>query len=128
MIDLFLLNIQYIEYFFVFLIGSIFGSFYNMLIFRLKYKISLFKNERSFCPSCKIQLKWYWNIPLFSFLILKGRCGNCNKKIGIRYLIVEILTSFSFLISFIFFNISSFFFLFNLIISLFIIYIFIKKY
>ena len=59
---------------------------------------------RSFCPKCKKKIKWYDNLPLISFLILKMKCRNCNKIISPRYLIVELITGITFLLIFLSFN------------------------
>ncbi len=74
-------------------IGLIFGSFLNVLIYRLPKHISLFRPKRSFCTKCKHQINWYENIPLVSFLFLKGKCPHCNNQISIRYPIVELLAA-----------------------------------
>ena len=76
---------------FVFLITTAIGSFLNVLIYRLPLKISLVKPS-SHCPNCKCKIKWYDNIPIISYIILRGKCRNCKEKISIRYLIVELLT------------------------------------
>ena len=76
------------------IIGLLFGSFLNMLIYRLPLSISLFNPKRSICPNCNNQIKFYENIPLISYLILKGKCSNCKKNISIIYPIVEVLTAF----------------------------------
>jgi leader peptidase (prepilin peptidase)/N-methyltransferase len=78
----------------IFIFGLIFGSFLNMLIYRLPLHISLINPKRSICINCNHQLYWYENIPLISYLILKGRCSNCKDKISIVYPIVELLTAF----------------------------------
>ena len=78
----------------VFITGLIFGSFLNMLIYRLPLGISLINPKRSICASCNYKIKWYENIPLFSYLFLKGKCSNCNEKISISYPIVEFITAF----------------------------------
>ncbi len=77
----------------VFLFGLIFGSFLNMLIYRLPLGVSLINPKRSICPKCNYTIKWYENIPLFSYIFLKGRCSNCKEKISIIYPIVELLTA-----------------------------------
>jgi len=73
-------------------IGLIFGSFLNVLIHRLPLGISLFKPMGSECPHCQHAIKWYENIPVASYLFLKGKCSNCSKKISIIYPIVELTT------------------------------------
>jgi len=95
--------------FVVFLFGSIFGSFINVLIYRLPLNMDVvFKG--SFCPKCKNPIKWYHNIPIFSYLFLKGRCAYCGEKIDISYLLVEIFTAISFVIFYLIFGISFEFF------------------
>jgi len=76
---------------FSFILGAIFGSFLNVLILRLPLQES-FITPRSACPNCKHTILWYHNIPIFSFLFLKGKCAYCNEKISIQYPIVEILS------------------------------------
>ncbi len=73
----------------IFVFGLIFGSFINCLIYRLRNEVSLW--GRSFCPNCKKQINWYDNIPVFSFIILKGRCRNCKKPISWQYPLLEFL-------------------------------------
>lgn len=79
--------------------GLIFGSFYNVLIFRVPKKISLINPERSFCPVCKHQLSWKDNIPLLSYIFLGGRCRYCGAKISLIYPVIEGSTAIMFLIS-----------------------------
>lgn len=78
---------------FSFIFGAIFGSFLNVLIIRLPQNLSFVK-PRSYCPKCKHQISWYHNIPIFSYIFLKGKCAYCNEKISIQYPIVEIITAF----------------------------------
>lgn len=78
--------------FFIFYFGAIVGSFLNMLIHRLPLELSIIR-PRSFCPSCQKTIPWYCNFPLFSYLILKGKCFYCKSTIPVRYLLVEILAS-----------------------------------
>ena len=77
----------------VFLIGMVFGSFLNVLIYRLPLGTSLIKPIGSVCPHCSYQIKWYENIPILSYLFLKGKCSNCKESIAITYPIVEIITA-----------------------------------
>lgn len=74
------------------LYGLIIGSFLNVLIYRLPRGISLLHPKRSYCPNCNHQIKWYENIPLFSYLLLRAKCSNCHTSIPLRYFIVEILS------------------------------------
>ncbi|MEK9170876.1 MAG: prepilin peptidase, partial [Patescibacteria group bacterium] len=61
---------------------------------------------RSFCPECKIQLKWHDLIPLLSFIFLKGRCRYCRKKISWQYPIVELISGLLWILVFYKFGIS----------------------
>jgi len=116
---------------FIFLFGLIIGSFLNCVIYRLEQKQSFWQG-RSFCPYCKHTLKWQDLIPVFSFLFLRGKCRYCDKKISLQYPLVEIATGVLFLsifnFQFLIFNkfpISNFQTLFWLIISSFLIIIFV---
>jgi len=86
-------------YLFIFGLGAIIGSFLNVVILRLK-KGEDFVNGRSHCTKCSHVLKWYENIPLLSFLILRGKCLKCKKKISWQYPIIEFVTGSLFLLSF----------------------------
>ena len=77
----------------VFLIGLVFGSFLNVLIYRLPLGISLLKPIGSACPHCNYKIKWYENIPVFSYLFLKGKCSSCSDSISKSYPIVELITA-----------------------------------
>ncbi|MBU2082241.1 prepilin peptidase [Patescibacteria group bacterium] len=83
-----------------FVFGLVFGSFLNVIIYRLKTPPRRGGTARgiifgrSFCPECKARLKWFDLIPLLSFIFLRGRCRYCNKTIYWQYPIVEILSGF----------------------------------
>lgn len=81
-----------------FVIGAIFASFGNMLMYRLANDKPVFSDKRSYCPKCKHQIAWYDNIPLISYLVLRGKCRNCKEKISIRYFVVELYGGLSFLV------------------------------
>lgn len=81
------------------LTGAIFGSFLTAVTYRVPRGMSVARG-RSICPNCKNQIAWYDNIPLLSFLILKGRCRLCSKKISLRYPLIELGTIFLFLLFF----------------------------
>src|SRR3954452_809579 len=74
------------------LFGLLIGSFLNVVAWRLTRRASLVKT-RSKCPGCATQLKAYDNIPVFSWLVLRGRCRGCGEKISARYPVVEAVTA-----------------------------------
>lgn len=82
----------------IFIIGVVIGSFLNVVIYRTYYDKKM--SGRSYCPQCKKIISWYDNIPIFSFLILRGECRSCKKKISWQYLVVELITGILFLIVF----------------------------
>ena len=97
----------------IFVLGLCFGSFVNMLIYRTAEKYKLKKTafakatasrSRSFCDYCGRQLNWYENVPVFSWLILKGKTKCCHKKLPLFYPITELALGFLFLIYFLRFN------------------------
>lgn len=83
-------------HFLAFYIGAGIGSFLNVVIYRLPLGISVNKPRRSFCPSCKTQIPMWQNIPLLSWLMLRGKCASCGGKIAVRYFLVELLTGLLF--------------------------------
>jgi leader peptidase (prepilin peptidase)/N-methyltransferase len=85
----------------IFLLGLVIGSFLNSIIYRLSTGES-FLFKRSFCPHCKHQLSWQDLIPIFSFLILRGKCRYCSQKISLQYPLVELATGLLFVSFFIF--------------------------
>jgi leader peptidase (prepilin peptidase)/N-methyltransferase len=87
-------------YFLIFVIGTIFGSFSNVLIYRLPSNKKGIFFGRSNCPKCKKQIIWYDNIPLISFLLLQGKCRTCNKQISFQYFVVELLSGLTFVLIF----------------------------
>jgi leader peptidase (prepilin peptidase) / N-methyltransferase len=80
----------------IFVTGLAFGSFLNVCIYRLPLGISTVK-PRSTCPKCKQLIAFYDNVPLLSWLILRGRCRHCREHISARYLFIEMLTGGLFL-------------------------------
>ncbi|PYL53931.1 MAG: prepilin peptidase, partial [Verrucomicrobia bacterium] len=80
-----------------FVTGAAIGSFLNVGIYRLPRDISIKEPSRSFCPTCKTQIPWRQNIPIGSWLFLRGRCAKCGARISFRYFGVELLTALLFL-------------------------------
>lgn len=93
-----------------FIFGSIVGSFLNVCIFRIPRGESIIAPP-SHCPLCNSKIRWYDNIPILSYAILRGRCRSCRGKISPVYPTVEILTATSFLILFRQYGISPDFFI-----------------
>ena len=71
--------------------GLVVGSFLNVCIYRLP-RGEFFSKSRSFCPNCKSPIKAYDNIPVLSYIILRGKCRSCGERISPRYPLVEFLT------------------------------------
>lgn len=71
-----------------FIYGSIYGSFLNVAVHRLPLEQSLVK-PRSRCPRCQKPIAWYDNVPMLSWLLLRGRCRHCHKPISARYPAIE---------------------------------------
>ncbi len=92
-------------YLITFIFGSIWGSFSNVCIHRIPENISVVTG-RSHCPTCKAQIKWHDNIPLFSYFLLKAKCRDCSTKINIKYFLVELISAINFVVIFYFFGIS----------------------
>ena len=82
-----------------FFLGTIIGSFLNVVIIRIPNNQSIIY-PRSHCPKCQKKIPFYYNIPILSFIILKGKCFNCNEKISQQYILVETLTGILFYIIF----------------------------
>jgi len=80
----------------IFVLGLVFGSFANVVIYRLPKGKSIV-SPGSQCPSCGKNILWYDNIPLLSYLLLKGKCRFCKVKISPRYFVVELITGLLFL-------------------------------
>ncbi len=74
-----------------FLYGLLFGSFLNVVIYRVPRGLSI-SYPPSACPKCKKNINWYDNIPILSWLILRGKCRNCKNPISIQYPLIELLT------------------------------------
>ncbi len=88
----------------IFVLGLAFGSFLNVCIYRLPNGLSVV-SPRSACPGCREFIRAYDNIPVLSWLFLRGRCRNCKTPISPRYLLVELLTGAIFLTCYLHFGI-----------------------
>jgi leader peptidase (prepilin peptidase)/N-methyltransferase len=82
---------------FAFSLGACVASFLNVCIWRLPREESVVR-PGSHCPNCNAPIRWYQNIPIFSWCCLRGRCANCHKPISPRYVIVELLGGVLFLL------------------------------
>jgi prepilin signal peptidase PulO-like enzyme (type II secretory pathway) len=91
------LQVQNLIIFFIFIFGSIIGSFLNVVILRYNTGKSIITG-RSACFTCGKQLGWYNMLPIFSFLFQRGKCGSCYSKISWQYPAVELLTAISFVL------------------------------
>lgn len=81
----------------IFILGLVFGSFITAWSHRLVSEEAITKG-RSHCPKCKKEIAFYDNIPLFSYLVLGGKCRHCHKKISKRYPLIELFTAISFVL------------------------------
>jgi len=84
---------EWILYGYVFMIGACIGSFFNVCIYRMPNDESVI-SPSSRCPACKKSIPFYRNIPILSYLILKGKAHCCGVKISVRYFWVELITAY----------------------------------
>ena len=106
-------NFNLLARIFIFVLGSMVGSFLNVCIHRLPLGESVVW-PGSHCARCSHPIPWYLNIPILSYVILKGRCRFCKGPISFRYITVEILTAIAFLVFFIRFGMNFDFFFYAL--------------
>ncbi len=99
----------------VFIFGSIVGSFLNVCIYRLPKGESII-SPPSHCPHCKKHIPYYYNIPLLSYIYLRGRCRFCRGPISFRYFAVELISALSFLFLFNHFSLSLIFIIMSLLV------------
>ena len=86
---------EIIFYILIFIIGSLFGSFYTLAIYRIPKKQDI-THTHSYCPNCNHKLGLLDLIPIFSYIFLLGKCRYCKEKIRPRYLIIEVLSGILF--------------------------------
>jgi len=98
-----------------FLLGACIGSFLNVVIHRLPLGLSVNDPKRSFCPQCKAAIPLRRNIPLLSWLLLRGKCADCKGSIPIRYFGVELLTALLFTAAWFLFPLPAVFFIWVLL-------------
>lgn len=82
-----------------FLVGLVIGSFLNVVVYRIPRRESLVR-PGSHCPSCGATIRWYDNVPVASWILLRGRCRSCHARIAYRYPLVEALTGLAYLAAF----------------------------
>jgi len=88
---------EIIIYTFMFIIGTLLGSFYTLAVYRIPLKQDI-THTRSYCPKCNHRLNFWDLIPVLSYLFLGGKCRYCNDKIRPRYLVLELLSGIAFLL------------------------------
>ena len=101
---------------FVFLAGAAVGSFLNVCIYRMPLEQSII-SPGSRCMACGSDVRWFDNIPIVSWFLLRGRCRQCGAVFSIRYPLVELLTACLFLLLFLRFNLSTSFFVYALLVA-----------
>lgn len=79
-----------IGYIIIFIFGAVIGSFLNVCIYRIPRSLSIIMPS-SMCPACNKKIRFYDNIPIISYVLLRGRCRHCKSRISIRYPLVEAL-------------------------------------
>lgn len=84
-------------YIILFIMGTLFGSFYTLAVYRIPKNIDIIK-KHSYCPNCNHKLGFFELIPILSYIFLGGKCKNCKQKIRIRYLILEVIGGISFVV------------------------------
>lgn len=96
-------------YVMLFIMGTFFGSFFTLAVYRIPLKKDI-THEHSFCPDCNHKLGVLDLIPIWSYLALRGKCRYCGEKVRIRYLLLEVLSGFVFVIVYFSLNLQNIFF------------------
>jgi len=90
-------KMEFIIYFFIYIIGVVLGSFFTLAVHRIPRKEDI-THTRSYCPNCNHRLNFWDLIPVLSYIFLGGKCRYCHKKIRPRYLIIEAISGMVFLL------------------------------
>ncbi len=109
---------------FSFIMGAVIGSFLNVLIYRLPNKMSIV-SPGSHCFTCNAPIKWYDNIPILSYIILRGKCRNCKTPYSPQYFLIELFTAIMYCLIYLKFKQSMLSICFMLVISCLIVIFFI---
>ena len=88
---------DYILYALIFIIGTLFGSFFTLAVYRIPIKQDI-THTRSYCPKCNHKLSFLDMIPILSYIFLGGKCRYCKEKIRIRYFLLEVLSGIVFVV------------------------------
>lgn len=84
-------------YIIIFIMGTLFGSFYTLAVHRIPRKLDI-THTHSFCPNCNHKLGFFELIPVWSYIFLGGKCKECKQKIRPRYIVLEILSGITFVL------------------------------
>ena len=95
----------------LFFVGSVFGSFLNVVIYRVPKKMSIVY-PGSHCFSCKKSIPLKYNLPIIGYFLLNGKCANCSKRFPSRYAFVELITAILTIIIYLIFDLSPLFFVY----------------
>jgi len=98
-------QLDIVLYLIIFICGIVVGSFLEVVTFRIPRGLSIVR-PGSYCPECKAKIAFYDNIPLISYIILKGRCRNCKARISPFSFIIELLTGSLFILNYFYFGLS----------------------
>ena len=79
-----------------FILGSMVGSFLNVCVYRMPRDLSVV-HPPSHCPNCEYRIPWYLNMPLITWLVLRGKCAQCKAPISFRYFALELITGLIFM-------------------------------
>src|SRR5713101_3525927 len=86
-----------VEFVLLFVTGCAIGSWLNVCIYRLAWEKSILWPLKSYCANCYQPIKWYDNLPLISYLVLRGRCRTCGASFSCRYFLIELSTGLGFI-------------------------------